>query len=1067
MRWVYLLSVPIGEWHFRWRPYARYALALVLVLVALGARFLMNPLIDATTGNLAFITLYPAALLAFYLCGTGPALVAMSLSGLAGEYLFRPPIMGFSNSPASYLSLGFFYFNMALIGLGIAVIRDQAARIRQSYARLSEKESQLTHSLEAMTRLHRLGQMPIWPGHLESFFTQVVETAVAITAADFGNIQLLQPESKDLRIACQIGFPNWWVEFWDTVSRGQGVCGTALEHGERVIVEDVEQSAIFQGTPALDVQLQAGVRAVQSTPLFSRQGQPLGMFSTHYRTRRSFDPRELQLLDFLAHQAADIIERAHAEEVLRQSKDDLSRAQLVGQIGSWRLDLGKNILTWSDENYRIFGVPIGTAMSYDSFLEIVHPEDREYVEARWCAALKGEPYDIEHRILVDGCVKWVKEKAFLEFDSGGALSSGFGITQDITERKLVELERLRLASIVERSPDFIGISDLSGKPSFLNQAGRRMVGLDGDFDVSLTEIREYFVREERNFVDRVVLPAVLSEGRWCGDLTFRHWLTDAPIPVLYEVFRIDDPQTRKPLYFATVTRDMTERKQGEHALRASEQRFRAVYEHAAIGIAIGDPEGHLLECNPAFQTLLGYTPEELRQQTSSDLVHPDDRATDRFQIRCLRAQALPSFETESRYIRKDGRVVWVHKFVSLLRDSAERPIRLVILVTDITARRQLEETLRDADRRKDEFLATLAHELRNPLAPIRSGVSALRKTHAWSETTEALLEMMERQMIHVVRLVDDLMDVSRITLGKIELRKERTDLVGVVEEVAAAFRSSIAAEHHSLNVSLPAEPAWVDADRVRIAQVLDNLLSNAIKYMDPGGSIRMTLERQDHEALITVHDSGVGIPADALPHVFDPFTQFHQGSAKVQGGLGLGLSLVRRLVEMHGGQVAAISDGLGQGSEFSIRLPLAPAPSEPESPANLLPARSFPRRVMIVDDNRDVADSLAVSLKFLDIDVLVEYDGLAALNALDAFQPEVILLDLGMPGMDGCSVARCIRQRVDGSSFRLIALTGWGQEQDQRRSREAGFDHHLIKPVDLDLLETILVVPEVRTAETK
>ncbi len=1027
----------------------------------------MNPLIDATTGSLAFVTLYPAALIAFYLCGTGPSIVAMFLSGLAGEYLFRPPFFGFSDSLSNYLSLGFFYFNMALIGQGITVIRDQAARIRQSYARLSEKESQLTHSLEAMTRLHRLGQIPIRPGHLESFFTQVVETAVAITGADFGHIQLLQPESEDLRIVCQVGFPTWWVEFWDTVSRGQGVCGTALERGERVIVEDVEQSEIFLGTPALEVQLRAGVRAVQFTPLVSHQGKPLGMFSTHYRNRGRPNQRELQLLDFLARQVADIIERAHAEEVLRQSKDDLSRAQQVGQIGSWRLDLRKNILTWSDENYRIFGVPVGSAMSYDSFLQIVHPEDREYVDAQWSAALKGEPYDIEHRILVDGCVKWVKEKAFLEFDSGGTLSSGFGITQDITERKLVELERLRLASIVERSPDFIGISDLSGKPSFLNQAGRRMVGLDGDFDVSLTEIREYFVREERNFVDRVVLPAVLSEGRWCGDLTFRHWLTDAPIPVLYEVFRIDDPQTRKPLYFATVTRDMTERKQGENALRASEQRFRAVYEHAAIGIAIGDPEGHLLECNPAFQTLLGYAPEELRQQTSSDLVHPDDRATDRFQISRLRAQALPSFETESRYIRKDGSVVWVHKFVSLLRDSAERPIHLVILVTDITARRQLEETLRDADRRKDEFLATLAHELRNPLAPIRSGVSALRKTHAWSETNEALLEMMERQMIHVVRLVDDLMDVSRITLGKIELRKERTDLVGVVEEVAAAFRSSIAADYHSLNVSLPVEPAWVDADRVRIAQVLDNLLSNAIKYMDPGGSIRMTLERQDHEALITVHDSGVGMPADALPHVFEPFTQFHQGSAKAQGGLGLGLSLVRRLVEMHGGQVAAISDGPGQGSEFSIRLPLAPAPSEPVPPPNLLPARSFPRRVMIVDDNRDVADSLALSLKFLDIDVRVEYGGLAALTALDAFQPEVILLDLGMPGMDGCSVARCIRQRADGSSFRLVALTGWGQEQDQRRSREAGFDHHLIKPVDLDLLETILVVPEARTAETK
>ncbi|MFO1419015.1 MAG: PAS domain S-box protein [Methylotetracoccus sp.] len=1047
----------IGESHFRWPAFLRYSLAAVLLVVGLGIRLLMQPMIDASTGTLAFVTIYPTTLITFYLCGTGSGLIAMVVSGLAAEYLFRPPMLEFSSVISGYLPLGFYYLNTALVGLGITVIRDQAARIRRSYSELSKTEQELSLSLDAMTRLHRMGQIPIVTGNLEPLFTGIVETAIAITKADFGNIQLVEPESGDLKIVSQIGLPTWWIEFWDTVSRGQGVCGTALERAERVVVEDVEQSEIFIGTPALEVQLRAGVRAVQSTPLLSRQGKPIGMFSTHYRTRRAPSERELRQLDFLAREAADVIERVNAEKALRQSRDDLNRAQAVGQIGSWRLDLRRNVLSWSDECYRIFGVPTGARMSYDMFLAIVHPDDRDYVHAQWQAALRGDTYDIEHRILVAGRERWVREKAFIESDGGSEAISGFGITQDITERKAIEFELLRLASVIEKSHDFIGVSDLAGRPLFLNRGGRSMIGLGDSFDVGRTEIRDYFVREERNFVDRVVLPAVLNEGRWYGDLTFRHWLTEAPIPVLYDVFRVDDPHTDKPLYFATVTRNMTEQRRAESALRASEARFRAVYEHAAIGIAIGDSNGNLLECNPAFQAMLGYGAEEFDELRSADLVHPDDRADNRAQIRRLQARDAPSFESESRYLRKDGSAVWVHKFISLLRDSDGKPSFLVALVTDITARRAAEETLREADRRKDEFLAALAHELRNPLAPIRTGLHVLRKTRAWSATTESLLEQMDRQIIHVVRLVDDLMDVSRITQGKIELRRENIDLVALVDQALAALRPAIDAEHHTLEVSLPGEPVWVEGDHVRIVQVLDNLIDNAVKYMESGGYLKVTLERRGAEAVIGVRDHGIGIAPDMLPHVFDLFTQSNHDSTKAHGGLGLGLSLVRRLIAMHGGQVDARSDGLGRGSEFLIRLPLVHAPSQSTAPARPLPVVArFPRRVLIVDDNRDVADSLAMSLSLLGIDVRVEYDGASAVKAFGSFEPGAVLLDLGMPGMDGYETAAHIRRQPNGRSVALIALTGWGQEREQQRSRAAGFDHHLVKPVDMDLLEETL-----------
>ncbi|HEX7183239.1 MAG TPA: ATP-binding protein [Thermoanaerobaculia bacterium] len=365
------------------------------------------------------------------------------------------------------------------------------------------------------------------------------------------------------------------------------------------------------------------------------------------------------------------------------------------------------------------------------------------------------------------------------------------------------------------------------------------------------------------------------------------------------------------------------------------------------------------------------------------------------------------------------------------------------------------EQLAEADRRKDEFLATLAHELRNPLAPLRNALQIIRK----GGMNERVQGMMERQVHHMVHLVDDLLEVSRITRGKIELRRERVELSTIVQNAIETSHPLIEASRHELSVTLPPEPLMLDADPVRLAQVVANLLNNAAKYTDPGGRIWLTAGREGGEAVIRVLDSGIGIPPEMMPRIFEMFAQADRSLGRSQGGLGIGLTLVRNLVQMHGGSLQAASAGPGQGSEFTVRLPLASedrllreggleADSKASGPAA--------RRILVVDDNEDAADSLGMLLEMLGNDVQVAHDGPSALAAMGARPPEIVLLDIGMPGMDGYEVAHWIRAQPELRGAVLIALTGWGQEEDRRRSREAGFDHHLTKPVDLKVLQTLL-----------
>jgi two-component system CheB/CheR fusion protein len=380
------------------------------------------------------------------------------------------------------------------------------------------------------------------------------------------------------------------------------------------------------------------------------------------------------------------------------------------------------------------------------------------------------------------------------------------------------------------------------------------------------------------------------------------------------------------------------------------------------------------------------------------------------------------------------------------------------MAIDITDRLRAEEAIREADRRKDEFLAMLAHELRNPLAPIRNALHLMKMPGATTAAIERARQITERQVQHMVRLVDDLLDVSRIMRGKIELRKEPVELASVISCAVDVAQPVLDAQGQELLVSLPAERLWLEADPTRLTQIIGNLLNNAAKFSHRGARVWLTAERVGDEAVVRVKDEGVGIPSDLLPQIFDLFVQGDKSLERSQGGLGIGLTVVRKLVELHVGRVSAHSEGPGTGSELSVHLPVRPEADQhkKEEPPDPPPLPATSRRILVVDDNTDAAESIAVLLRLWGHAVRVAYTGPEALQAAQEYQPEVALLDIGLPGMDGYELARRLRQQPSFQGTVLAAVTGYGQEDDRRRSVDAGFDHHLTKPVAPEALRKII-----------
>jgi PAS domain S-box-containing protein len=532
------------------------------------------------------------------------------------------------------------------------------------------------------------------------------------------------------------------------------------------------------------------------------------------------------------------------------------------------------------------------------------------------------------------------------------------------------------------------------------------------------------------------------------------------------------------------------RLKAEESLRQSEEIFRRLVEGVSdYAIFMLDPNGIVTTWNLGAERIKGYSAQEVIGSHFS-LFYPEEamaRGWPQYELKVAAAEGR--FEDSGWRVRKDGSQFWANVIITAMYDR-DRLVGFSKVTRDLTERKRAEEDLQQerdllekrvqertveltrlekelrqkveelaaADRRKDEFLATLAHELRNPLAPLRHALQLLHLADDDPDLRKKARGVMERQLAQMVRLIDDLLDVSRITRNKLQLRKERVELATAIQGALETIRPLLETAGHELTVELPAEPVPLDADPTRLTQIFTNLLNNAVKYTEKGGHVHLAAERQGSEVVVSVRDTGIGVTAEHLPHLFEMFSQVAPALERSTGGLGIGLALVRGLVELHGGSVEAHSAGLSQGSEFIVRLPVAAAAvrdqSQSEDEQDSLSGSQ--RRILIADDNRDSAEVLSLVLEHVGYKVQTAFNGLEAVQAATTFRPDVALLDIGMPGLNGYEAARRIREQPWGGDMVLVAITGWGQEEDKRQAREAGFDYHLTKPVDPADLQKLL-----------
>lgn len=574
----------------------------------------------------------------------------------------------------------------------------------------------------------------------------------------------------------------------------------------------------------------------------------------------------------------------------------------------------------------------------------------------------------------------------------------------------------------------------------------------------------------------VIIPPAYRENHRQG---LAHFLDTGEAPILNQrlelsavradgnEFPIELTVTRIPVdgppQFTAYLRDITDRKEAEERLRESDARLRFIMDSMPQKVFTAKPNGDVDYFNPEWTNFTGLTFEQIEGWGWKQFIHPDDY-DETFGLWMHSVDTGETYLQEHRFRRADGKYRWHLSGARALLDGDGKAIMWVGSNTDIHEQkktadelRQLAADLSETDRRKTEFLAMLAHELRNPLAPIRNALEIMRLTSRDPETSEAS-KMMERQVGQLVRLVDDLLDVSRISRGKIELRTARIELASSVNHAVEAARPSCESGGIELGVTLPGRPVYLNGDPTRLSQIVGNLLNNACKFTDRGGRIDLIVERENEQAVIRVRDTGIGIAKSQIPYVFDMFVQADTSLERSTSGLGIGLTLVKNLAELHNGTVEAQSEGLGHGSEFVVRLPTLNEPQAAQikyEPA-VKEAAVLKRRILVVDDNVDSAESLAMLMKIAGHEVQMAHDGLEAVSASLAFKPDVVLLDIGLPKLNGYEVARRIREQPSGSEIVLIALTGWGQEEDRRKSKESGFNAHIVKPVDHPELKKIL-----------
>jgi PAS domain S-box-containing protein len=623
------------------------------------------------------------------------------------------------------------------------------------------------------------------------------------------------------------------------------------------------------------------------------------------------------------------------------------------------------------------------------------------------------------------------------------------VFRDVSTRRQAETTARFLASIVWSSDDAIIAKDTNGVITAWNRAAESLFGYTAEEAIG----KPVAILAPPDRADE--MPMILARIRKGEKVdhfdTVRRRKDGRLVPISLTVSPIRDDEG-EIVGASKICRDVSERQRGEEALRREKAHLQATLSGIGDAVIVTDSDSRVTLINPVAQALTGWRDGAegrplrevfriVNEQTREPVENPVDRA--------IREGAIVGLANHTVLIARDGSERPIDDSAAPIRDPDGRIVSVVMVFRDVSERRRSERALVEADRRKDEFLATLAHELRNPLAPIRNAVQVLTMKPAADSETAWCRDVIDRQASHMARLLDDLLDVSRITHNKVELRRERIDLSTVVQNAVETTRPMMDERRQQLSVRLPDAPVPIEADPIRLSQVFSNLLNNASKYSEDGGQVGLSCERRDGEVVVSVRDDGMGIAPEMLPRIFDLFSQAERGLQRAQGGLGIGLSLARGLVELHGGTLEAQSAGVDQGSEFIVRLPIAVAGASREKPGgNGRPSAAARRRVLVVDDLKDSADSLAILLRMMGHETHTAYDGEEAVAAAERLKPDAVLLDLGMPMLNGYQACERIRARPWGKKTLLIAVTGWGQEDDRRRTHAAGFDRHLVKPVD-------------------
>ncbi|HEU4622384.1 MAG TPA: PAS domain S-box protein [Burkholderiaceae bacterium] len=750
------------------------------------------------------------------------------------------------------------------------------------------------------------------------------------------------------------------------------------------------------------------------------------------------------------HEAA---ERREAEMryrlVLRAAQDAL-----------WDWDIERERIFWNEGARALLGYdeePAGYPVEWWS--SRIHPDDRDRVirSLRRTMAHGPDRWQEEYRFQrADGRYAEVQDRGWLMRDENGRAQRMLGAMTDLTEShranaSLRESEE-RFRSFFTQTAAGIVQTDLAGR---LIRVNRRFCDILERSEDSLLRLRIQDITHPGDLdASNARVASLMREESESSFLEIRYLRADGePLWADVGISAIRDAQGHVRSIVCIVL-DASERRRAEAALRESEERYRVLTEVSPQVVWMADPQGRVVYVNRIWLEYSGLTMERTLGTGWRDVVHPDHR--DRMAKAWADTMASESdWSIEVPLLRAhDGQYRW-HQVRGLpTHDRHGNIVHWIGTIVDV-------HEAREAARRKDEFIATLAHELRNPLAPVRNALELIRRKPEDVEVVEQARSMMERQMETMVRLIDDLLDVSRITRGVLELKRRIVRLTDVVASAVETSTPVVEQLGHRVSTGLVDESWYVDADPTRLAQALCNLLHNAAKYTPVGGTIELSVQRRDDSVEIKVKDSGIGIAPDMLERVFDMFSQVHDTSiGRTTGGLGIGLTLVRRLVDMHGGRVIARSEGLGRGSEFIVSLPLmthASMLSTLGMPNHVYPAKLGPRkRVLIADDNVDAVESLAAILSLMGHEVRVAYDGREALAIADAFRPEVAVLDIGMPYLNGYDTAHSLRERPWATNMLLIALTGWGQRDDQERSARAGFKHHLVKPVEPARLDALI-----------